>query len=95
MDSRANPSQEFAPGQIVFLRSDPSVRGAVVSVTSGTPEDRIDVFIDRDVQTFYASQLEVEPERDDDFQNLTCDQFHAYLTALQIRYPGFIHFVFA
>ena len=88
MDSRANPSQEFAPGQIVFLRSDPSVRGAVVSVTSGTPEDRIDVFIDRDVQTFYASQLEVEPERDDDFQNLTCDQFHAYLTALQIRYPG-------
>ena len=32
--------------------------------------------------------MEVEPERDDDFQNLTCDQFHAYLTALQIRYPG-------
>ena len=88
MDSRTNPSQEFEPGQIVFLRSDPTVRGAVVRVTSGTPEDRIDVFIDRDVQTFYASQLEVEPERDDDFQNLTCDQFHAYLTALQIRYPG-------
>ena len=88
MDNRPNPSQEFSPGQVVFLRSDPSVRGAVVRVTSGTPEDRIDVFIDRDVQTFYASQLEVEPERDDDLHNLTCDQFHAYLTALQIRYPG-------
>ncbi len=88
MDNRANLSQEFSPGQVVFLRSDPSVRGAVVRVTSGTPEDRIDVFIDRDVQTFYASQLEVEPDRDDGFQVLTCDQFHAYLTALQIRYPG-------
>ena len=30
----------------------------------------------------------LKPERDDDLQNLTCDQFHAYLTALQIRYPG-------
>ena len=88
MDSRPNPSQEFEPGQIVFLKSDPSVRGAVVRVTPGTPENRIDVFIDRGVQTFYASQLEVETERDEDFQKLTCDQFHAYLTALQIRYPG-------
>ena len=83
-----NPSHQFAPGQIVFLRSDPSVRGAVVSVTSGIPEDRIEVFVDGSRQTFYASQLEVETEPDDDLQNLTCDQFHAYLTALQIRYPG-------
>ncbi len=88
MDVRPNPSQEFSPGQIVILRSDPSVRGAVVSVTPGTPEDRIGVFVDRDVQTFYASQLQVETERDDAPQPLTCDQFHAYLTALQIRYPG-------
>ena len=32
MDSRPNSSQEFEPGQIVFLKSDPSVRGAVVGV---------------------------------------------------------------
>ena len=88
MNNAPNPSQEFEPGQIVVLRSDPTVRGAVVRVTPGTPEDRIDVFIDRDVQTFYASQLQVETERDDDLHNLTCGQFHAYLTALQIRYPG-------
>ena len=83
-----NPSHQFAPGQIVFLRSDPSVRGVVVSVTPGTPEDRIGVFVNGIVQTFYASQLEVETESGDDLQNLTHDQFHAYLTALQIRYPG-------
>ena len=88
MDSRPNPSQEFSPGQIVTLRSDPSVRGAVVSVTPATPENRVGVFVDGNVQTFYASQLQVETERDDELQDLTCDQFHAYLTALQIRYPG-------
>ena len=83
-----NPSHQFAPGQVVFLRADPSVRGVVVSVTPGTPEDSIEVFVDGSRQNFYPSQLEVEPERDDDLQNLTCDQFHAYLTAQQIRYPG-------
>ena len=88
MDSRPNPAQEFEPGQIVVLKSDPSVRSVVVSMTPGTPEDRIEVFVDGSRQTFYASQLEVETEPDDDLQNLTCDQFHAYLTALQIRYPG-------
>ena len=88
MDSRPNHSQEFSPGQIVALRSDPSVRGAVVSVTPATPENRVGVFVDGNVQTFYASQLQVETERDDELQNLTCDRFHAYLTALQIRYPG-------
>ena len=88
MDSRPNHSQEFSPGQIVTLRSDPSVRGAVVSVTPATPENRVGVFVDGNVQTFYASQLQVETERDDELQDLTCDQFHAYLTALQIRYPG-------
>ena len=88
MDSRPNPPQEFQPGQIVFLKSNPSVRGPVVRVMSGTPVDTICVFVDGIVQTFYASQLEVEPERDDDLQYLTRDQLHAYLTALQIRYPG-------
>ena len=88
MNNAPNPAQEFELGQIVVLKSNPSVRGAVVRVTPGTSEDRIDVFIDGDVQTFYTSQLQVETERDDDLQNFTCDQFHAYLTALQIRYPG-------
>ena len=88
MDNSPNPSPEFLPGQIVFLKSNPSVRGAVVSVSQGTPEDRIGVFVDGNTQTFYASQLQVEIQRDADLQLLSCNQFHAYLTALQIRYPG-------
>ena len=82
-----NPSPEFAPGQIVFLKSNPSTRGAVVAVLQGNPENRINVFADGSVQTFYASQLQVDVKSDDGLQSVSCDEFHAYLTALQILYP--------
>lgn len=81
-----NPSPEFAPGQIAFLKSNPSTRGAVVAVLPGTPEDRINVFVNGNIQTFYASQLQVEVQSHDS-HSFSCDEFHAYLTALQIRYP--------
>ena len=86
MNMSQNPSPEFAPGQIVFLKADPSTRGAVVAVLSGTPENRINVFVDGNVHTFYPSQLQLEVQ--DDSRVFSCDDFHAYLTALQIRYPG-------
>ena len=81
-----NPSPEFSPGQIVFLKADPSTRGAIVAVLPGTPENRINVFVDGNVHTFYPSQLQLETQ--DDSRVFSCDDFHAYLTALQIRYPG-------
>ena len=86
MNNLLNPSQEFAPGQIVFLKADPSTRGAVVAILPGTPENRINVFVDGNVHTFYPSQLQLEVQ--DDSRVFSCDDFHAYLTALQIRYPG-------
>ena len=86
MNSNPNPSPEFAPGQIVFLKADPSTRGAVVAVLPGTPDNRINVFVDGNVHTFYPSQLQLEVQ--DDSRVFSCDDFHAYLTALQIRYPG-------
>ena len=87
MNNTSNPSSEFALGQIVFLKSNPSTRGAVVSIVPSTPEDRINVFVDGSVQTFYASQLQIEAQSDDT-RTYSCDEFHAYLTALQIRYPA-------
>ena len=86
MNNPLNPSQEFAPGQIVFLKADPSTRGAVVAILPGTPENRINVFVDGNVHTFYPSQLQLEVQ--DSYRAFSCDDFHAYLTALQIRYPG-------
>lgn len=88
MDSTPNSSPEFSPGQIVSLRSDPSVQGVVVDVAPGTPENRIKVFIDGNIQPFYASQLQAEEQPGEDFQRLSLDEFHTYLTALQILHPG-------
>ena len=81
------PPTEFAPGQIVVLRSDPSMKGAVVDVLPGQPENRVKVFAGGSVQSFYASQLKVEEQRDE-VQFFSTDQFHAYLTARQIRHPS-------
>lgn len=79
---------EFESGQIVLVRSDPTIRGAVISVMPGTPENRIKVFVGGKIQTYYASQLLAEDVQLDEFEPLPCEQFHAYLTALQIKYPG-------
>ena len=78
---------QFAQGQIVCLASDSSIRGAVVEVLPRTTEDRIKVFVDGGIQTYYASQLQAD-DQDDGVSSLSSTQFHAYLTALQIRYPG-------
>ena len=86
MNSTPNPSPEFALGQIVFLKSNPSIRGSVNDVLQGTPENRVKVFVDGGVKTFYASQLQVEVQGGSS-RSISCDEFHAYLTALQIRYP--------
>ena len=79
---------EFEPGQIVYVRADPSQRGAVISVLPGKPENRFKVFLAGETRTYYASQLQAEEAPDDETAFLPCEQFHAYLTALQIRYPG-------
>ena len=80
-------SPEFSPGQIVVLRSDPFVKGAVVEVLPGQPENRVKVFVGGTIQAYYTSQLKAEAPRDE-AQFLSLDQFHAYLTALQIRHPS-------
>ena len=79
---------EFAMGQIICLKSNPTVRGAVVGITPGEPENRYSVFIDGEIGTFYASQLQPEVKEHPDFQFLTLEELHSYLTALQIRHPS-------
>ncbi len=79
---------EFSQGQIVILKSDSSVKGAVVEVLPGGNEDRVRVFTEGNIHTYYASQLKAEEQAEDDFQSLSRDQFHAYLTALQIQHPS-------
>ena len=78
---------EFLPGQMVFLKSNPSKRGAVVGVLPGQPETRVKVFADGGTQTYYGSQLRIEDSRTGT-RFLSRERFHAYLTALQIRHPS-------
>ena len=59
-----NLSPEFAPGQIVFLKSSPSTRGAVVEVLAGSSENQITVFAEGKIQSFDASQLQVSTSSD-------------------------------
>jgi superfamily II DNA or RNA helicase len=79
---------EFEPGQIVFLKSNPEIKGAVVSIMPGKPENRYNVFIDGETRIFYASQIHAEDRKDKDSIVLPCHKFHSYLTALQIQHPG-------
>lgn len=88
METKLNTATEFSRGDMVFLKSNPSTRGAIVEIISGTPEDSVKVFVNNNIQTFYASQLQLEVESEDESPRLSCDEFHAYLTALQIRSPA-------
>ena len=77
----------FFPGQLVCLASNPSVKGAVVEVQAGPPDDRIMVFVDGNVQRYYASQLQ-SADHGGDVSPFSAVQFQTYLTALQIRHPS-------
>ena len=85
---RSTPAIEFSPGQVVTLKSDPSVKGVVSEAVPSEPENRFRVFVNGVLQTYYASQLRAEEQSGDDTQLLSCEQFHAYLTAQQIRHPS-------
>ena len=77
-----------APGDLVALTSDRSKRGAVVGVLAGEPENRVQVFMDGNVRTLYASQLVRAAQEADVFQTATADEFRARLTALHLLQPG-------
>ena len=79
---------EFEPGQIVFLKSNPKIKGAVISIIPGKPENRYNVFIDGETQIFYVSQIQAGERTDQNSIVLPCHKFHSYLTALQIQHPG-------
>ena len=79
---------EFELGQIVAVKSNPSSRGAVIAVLPSKPENRFNVFLDGQIQIFYASQLQGDTIKDLGEETLLCEEFHAYLSALQIIYPA-------
>jgi len=77
---------KFAQGQIVALKSDKSITGAIVAVIEGYPETRYQVFTAAGLQSYYESQL-IGQEAEDKLEKVDADRFHAGLTASLIRNP--------
>ena len=80
-------SSNFAIGETVALRSDPSRIGVITSVTPSNRELRYSIFIDGRLETFYASQLEsaiLAPK----IVNASLGELNARLTALQLVAPS-------
>lgn len=80
---------EFRPGDLVCLKSDPAVTGAVIQVMPAQPENRYLVFIGTKPAPYYASQLvKCNDSENNDSTPLPLETFHAHLTALHLQHPG-------
>ncbi|RME60946.1 helicase [Candidatus Parcubacteria bacterium] len=78
----------FLIGSMVHLVANPERKGVVLSVTQGQGETRYQVFLDGKPQMFYESQLVAEPTIEAKPQFSPLEDFHLFLTALQIRHPS-------
>lgn len=78
----------FHPGQLVALRSDPSVKGAVVRAEGSGPAERIQVFHDGTIHSYYSSQLTLVEEDSGVTEAVTPDRLRAHLTASLLCHPG-------
>ena len=77
---------KFAQGQLIALKSDRSITGAIVAVTEGDPETRYQVFTAAGLQSYYESQL-VSQDTQEELEKVDAERFHAGLTASLIRNP--------
>lgn len=80
-------SGQFSPGDVVRLKAQPTITGAVVTHLPGDPEDRYQLFHNSSITTYYASQIEpaiAALAR----VSVSPNAFHAALSALQLRHPS-------
>lgn len=77
----------YKKGQLVVLKSNKNIKGAIVDIAEGEPENRYQVFMSGSLQTCYESQLEPECTQPA-FERVSIEQFHANITASLIRNPS-------
>lgn len=79
----------FERGQKVSIKSNPDLKGVIVRAEQRTPENRYSVFLGNgDQGIYYESQLINDETPDTQFQNCSIEEFHAFLTAIQIKHPN-------
>jgi ATP-dependent helicase HepA len=86
--TRLEAPDEFHVGDIVTLRAQPEVSGAVVQVLAGGPEPRYLVFTNGRTATYYARQLQPLDTTTQLSDVLPLREFQARLTALLLRQPS-------
>lgn len=79
---------KFSVGQIVALKSDKSLQGAIISIIDESTETRYQVFTNTNgLQTYYESQIE-EQSIAEEIEEVDDERFNAGLTASLIRNPS-------
>lgn len=88
-DTPPKHSAQFSSGELVCLRSDPSVIIPVIEIlASGPGERRYRVFQNNAKATYYESQLQAVNLVNDHRGYLTAEAMHAQLTSLQLLAPS-------
>jgi len=78
----------FKVGDVIALRSNPSIQLPVLEVITGGPECRYRVFQNNTKATYYESQLQAISVKVDQRESLAVHDLHAHLTGLQILSPS-------
>ncbi|MET3842039.1 helicase-related protein [Bradyrhizobium sp. OAE829] len=78
----------FNVGDLVALRSNPSLHMPILEVITGGPECRYRVFENNTKATYYESQLQAIAAQTDEREALSVKSLHAHLTSLQILSPS-------
>lgn len=77
----------FKQGQVITLKSDKGITGAIVNIIEGYPETRYQVFTATGMQTYYESQIDIQ-KSDEEMEKVDAERFNAGLTASLIRNPS-------
>ncbi len=81
-------SDDYHIGDIIVLRAQPSVSGAITQILQGSSESRYVVFTGGRTATYYASQIRLLETRAENREILSLGEFQARLTALLLRQPS-------
>lgn len=81
-------SDDYHIGDIIVVRAQPNVSGAIIQILHGSPESRYIVFTDGKTATYYASQIRRPEATLGSHDILSLREFQAELTALLLRQPS-------
>lgn len=77
----------YKKGEVIALKSNRSIKGAIVDIIDDATETRYQIFTGNGLQTCYESQIEPEVTNES-FEFAGAERFHANITASLIRNPS-------